>query len=242
VPILTTDFVGASGFVGAHILRILLDRGHTVLASVRSQTKADQIRHGYPGVPSSTLDSVVVEDITLEHAYDEALSTTPPVEVVVHAASPLNLNADLANVERDVLRPAILGTTRLLDAVHAHGSSVRRVVSASLGQNSACHRNEGLESVLIPRLLCSGHHIVGDHHYEACRLEVSLLGFRLELLDRRANSFQRKSRLCWFVRALDPPEDHNDQIDSRTMVSQVARLPPREQSGLFSRSASLASA
>lgn len=96
------------------------------MASVRSKAKADQIRRGYPEVPSSRLDFVVVDDFLREHAFRDALKTTPPFEAVIHTASPFHLQP--GSIDRDVLEPAILGTTRLLEAVQTHASSVRRVV------------------------------------------------------------------------------------------------------------------
>ncbi|WZH45492.1 ketoreductase [Fusarium acuminatum] len=110
-------------------LTVLLNRGHSVVASVRSQAKADQIRRGYPEVPLSRLDFVVVDDFIREHAFEEALTTTPPFEAVIHTASPFQLQP--GSIDRDVLEPAVLGTTRLLEAVQAHVPSVRRVVITS---------------------------------------------------------------------------------------------------------------
>ncbi|KAM0250773.1 hypothetical protein ACHAP5_001990 [Fusarium lateritium] len=126
---LTACPTGASGFIAAHILRILLDRGHSVVASVRSKAKADQIRRGYPEVPAPRLDFVIVEDFLGEHAFKDALTATPPFEAVIHTASPFSLQP--GDINRDVLGPAVLGTTRLLEAVQAYAPSVRRVVITS---------------------------------------------------------------------------------------------------------------
>jgi nucleoside-diphosphate-sugar epimerase len=41
---------GGSGFIAAHVLEVLLARGHSVVTTVRSQTKADAIRRAHPEI------------------------------------------------------------------------------------------------------------------------------------------------------------------------------------------------
>jgi len=121
---------GGSGFVSSHILKVLLDRGHSVVTTVRSQAKADDIRRTYFDVPPSRLGFAIVEDITRERAFDDAVVSDPPFEAVIHPASPFQLSS--GDVKRDFLDPAILGTTRLLEAVQAFAPTVTRVVGPTL--------------------------------------------------------------------------------------------------------------
>jgi nucleoside-diphosphate-sugar epimerase len=141
------------------------------VASVRSNAKAEQIRRGYSDVPSSRLDFVVVEDFSREHAFDEALKSTPPFEVVVHAASPFRLQAE--SIDRDVLKPAVLGTKRLLEAVKAHASSVTRVVGLSL-MESSLKWERGIDGVLISLAVSLGHHLVFLRRRQTSRIDVSI--------------------------------------------------------------------
>lgn len=108
---------GGSGFIASHVLRILLDRGHSVITTVRSQAKADHIKSTYFDVPSSRLDFVIVEDISAENAYDEVMKSAP-FEAVIHTASPFQLWGD--DIKKTFMDPAILGTTGLLEAVKAY--------------------------------------------------------------------------------------------------------------------------
>lgn len=154
------------------------------MASVRSNAKAEQIRRGYPDVPLSRLDFVVVEDFSREHAFDEALKSTPTFEVVVHAASPFRLQVE--SIARDVLEPAVLGTRRLLGAVQAHASSVTRVVGLSLTEPSLKGKR-WIDGMLIALVVSLGHHVVLFRRRQTSRFDISLFRCRLELCDRRSN-------------------------------------------------------
>jgi nucleoside-diphosphate-sugar epimerase len=59
-----TLLTGGSGFIAAHILDALLKRGHSVVTTVRSQEKAEQIKTSHPGVSKENLDFVIVPDIS----------------------------------------------------------------------------------------------------------------------------------------------------------------------------------
>jgi hypothetical protein len=59
-----TLLTGGSGFIAAHILDALLTRGHSVVATLRSQEKAEQIKTSHPGVSKESLDFVIVPDIS----------------------------------------------------------------------------------------------------------------------------------------------------------------------------------
>ncbi|KAH0836059.1 putative NADPH-dependent methylglyoxal reductase GRP2 [Fonsecaea pedrosoi] len=121
---------GGSGFIAAHVLDHLIQRGYSVVTTVRSPAKADQIRAAYPTVGTDRLDFAIVEDIAQENAFDAALtSSTPPFEAVIHTASPFHFN--VTDVQRDLLDPAIKGTTGLLKSIVKHAPTVKQVVITS---------------------------------------------------------------------------------------------------------------
>ncbi|PVH87941.1 dihydroflavonol-4-reductase [Cadophora sp. DSE1049] len=62
-------------------------------------------------------------------AFDEAVQSEPPLEAVVHTASPFHYNA--TDLKRDMIDPAIQGTTEVLRAIKAYAPSVKRVVITS---------------------------------------------------------------------------------------------------------------
>jgi nucleoside-diphosphate-sugar epimerase len=83
---------GGSGFIAAHVLDILLNRGHSVVTTVRSQAKADKIKQAHSSYKSDKLDFAIVEDIAQENAFDKAVVSDPPFEAVIHTASPFHFN------------------------------------------------------------------------------------------------------------------------------------------------------
>lgn len=119
---------GGSGFIAAHVLDILLERGHTVITSVRSQEKADAIKAAHPSVPESKLSFKIVKDIAVEGAFDEALKIDG-LDSVIHTASPFHFN--VTDTKKDLLDPAIIGTTGILKAIKKNAPSVKRVVITS---------------------------------------------------------------------------------------------------------------
>ncbi|EJD39335.1 NAD(P)-binding protein [Auricularia subglabra TFB-10046 SS5] len=120
---------GASGFVAAHILHALLERGLWVRCTVRSQAKAAAIAAQYPA-RASQLDFAIVPDIAAPGAFDGAVVADLALEYVVHTASPFHWN--VADPEREFLEPAVQGTRGLLESIKkAAPSTVKRVVLTS---------------------------------------------------------------------------------------------------------------
>lgn len=54
---------GGSGFIAAHCLDVLLEHGHSVVTTVRSQAKAQKIKEAHPKYATDKLDFAIVEDI-----------------------------------------------------------------------------------------------------------------------------------------------------------------------------------
>ncbi|KAG0647827.1 Ketoreductase azaE [Hyphodiscus hymeniophilus] len=119
---------GGSGFIAAHVLDILLEHGHTVITTVRSQEKADKIKDAHPKTPGSQLSFRIVPDIAVEGAFDEAVKI-PGLDAVIHTASPFHFN--VTDTKKDLLDPAIIGTTGVLKAIKKNAPSVKHVVITS---------------------------------------------------------------------------------------------------------------
>jgi nucleoside-diphosphate-sugar epimerase len=119
---------GGNGFIGAHILEQLLAKGFYVRSVVRSQAKADQVRASHPNA-GSKLDFSIVPDITSAGAFNEAVKSTPPLDTIIHTASPFLYKAASDNL--DFIKPAVLGTTEILKATQSFAPEVKRVIVTS---------------------------------------------------------------------------------------------------------------
>jgi len=75
------------------------------------------------------LSYVIVEDIAQEGAFEDAVKSDPPFDAVLHTASPFHFN--VTDPKKDLLDPAINGTTGILKSIKAHAPSVKRVAVTS---------------------------------------------------------------------------------------------------------------
>lgn len=118
----TVLITGASSFVGAHVLEQFLSEGTPVRAVARSQSSADRILKVNDKY-ASLLSFAIVPDITAPGAFDAAVKD---VEGVIHIASPFTVN--IKDNEKDLLIPAIEGTTQILESTYKYAPQVKRVV------------------------------------------------------------------------------------------------------------------
>jgi nucleoside-diphosphate-sugar epimerase len=123
---------GANGYIASHIHTQLLSSSttHSVRAVVRSQSKADAIAAQFPDVPKSRLDYAIVADMTIPGAFDAALTSNPPFDIVMHTASPFVFAA--ATTAQDFFEPAIKGTMEILFGIQRVAKdTVKRVIITS---------------------------------------------------------------------------------------------------------------
>lgn len=116
---------GASGYIASHVLDILLKRGYAVRGTVRSQKKADFIINKYPQYKDK-LDFVIVEDIANEGAFEGALDG---ISGIFHLASPFHFKIN--DNKKDMLDPAIKGTTGILETALKFPSVKRVIITSS---------------------------------------------------------------------------------------------------------------
>lgn len=120
---------------------------------MRSEAKQKGIEAVYPdAVKSKQLEFAIVEDIAVPHAHDKAVVADPPLDYVLHTASPFHMN--IQDPKKDMLDPAVNGTRGLLESVKQHAPSVKRVVITSRCASWSCvtmkSHNHSFASILNP--------------------------------------------------------------------------------------------
>jgi nucleoside-diphosphate-sugar epimerase len=120
-PVVVT---GASGFVGSHIVKELLDHGYRVRGTVRSPDRVRSEGH-LTGLTGSERLELVAADLNEAGSYDQAMDG---VEYLIHTASPYVVS--VSDPKRDLIDPAVLGAASVLESAGAAGS-VRRIIVTS---------------------------------------------------------------------------------------------------------------
>lgn len=123
---------GGTGHVGFRTLVTALQLGYSVRAAVRSESKKQQILSAQSVKslnPGPRLTFVIVPDLTVDGAYDEAVQDAA---YIIHLASPIPLKGEIKaeDFQSALIDPAISGTLSVLKAA-AKAKSVRRVVITS---------------------------------------------------------------------------------------------------------------
>ncbi|EES01690.2 hypothetical protein BDA96_03G369400 [Sorghum bicolor] len=116
---------GGSGFIGSWLVRLLLDRGYTVHATVKNLQDEGETKHLQALDGADTRLRLFQMDLL-----DPASSMRPAIEGargVFHLASPLTLHTE--DPEKELLEPALKGTLSVLRA--AKDCGVHRVVLMS---------------------------------------------------------------------------------------------------------------
>lgn len=117
---------GASGYLGGHVVREMLDSGYRVRGTVRSLSKPNKVDHlRQLSEEFGGRLELVEADLERDEGWDAAVAGCTFVE---HVASPFP--AATPEHEDELVRPAVDGTLRVLRAA-ANAGTVRRVVLTS---------------------------------------------------------------------------------------------------------------
>lgn len=123
-PILVT---GATGYIAGWVIKGLLEQGHTVHATVRDLNKKTSFQHlEQIAEKSSGKLQFFQANLLDEGSFDTAMQGC---EVVIHMASPF-LVTNFKDPIKDLIDPAVKGTTNVLNSVN-RTESVQRVVLTS---------------------------------------------------------------------------------------------------------------
>lgn len=114
---------GASGFIATQLCHDLVERGYTVVGTVRSPEKGDYL---VKLLGCDKFSYVIVADNEAAGAFDEAVKGD--FDAVAHTSSPFHGNAD---DPQEIIGPAVKGTVSVLEAVQKYAPTVKRIVVTS---------------------------------------------------------------------------------------------------------------
>lgn len=120
---------GASGYIAKHLVLRLLNAGHKVRGSVRSEARGEEIRADLtPHLDDADKALARLDFVALDLGHDAGWDAAMDgIDVVMHTASPFPMVQP--KDEQDTIRPAVDGALRALRAAKAAG--VKRVILTS---------------------------------------------------------------------------------------------------------------
>ena len=126
---------GASGFIAGHCVRELLEHGYMVRGTVRSLKDPEKTAHlrALAARVGGTLD-LVEADLGSDAGWKDAVAGCAYVQ---HVASPFPAAAP--KDEMDLIRPAVDGTKRVLNACAESGTVKRVVLTSSVAAVASGH-------------------------------------------------------------------------------------------------------
>ena len=136
----TVLVTGGTGYVAGWCILRLLEAGYTVRTTVRSISKADQLRRALPDkLATSHQLSFRVADLTADAGWIE---TMQGCDYVLHVASPLGITH--SNKPEELITTAVDGTLRVIKA--AADTHVKRVVMTSAANTASptSYKQEGV--------------------------------------------------------------------------------------------------
>ncbi|KAI3796456.1 hypothetical protein L1987_39127 [Smallanthus sonchifolius] len=116
---------GASGYIASWLVKLLLDRGYTVHATIRSLDDPNKTQHLLALDGAKERLSLFEANLTVEGSFDSAVNGCV---CVFHTASPVQFSVD--DPQAQLLDPAVKGTLNVLKSA-AKVQSIKRVVLTS---------------------------------------------------------------------------------------------------------------
>ncbi|CAA3032556.1 cinnamoyl- reductase 1-like [Olea europaea subsp. europaea] len=118
---------GASGYIASWLVKLLLDRGYTVKATVRNLSDPRKVEHLMALEGAKERLHLFEANLTDEGSFDSAIDGC---ECVFHTASPVFLS--VTDPQAELLEPAIKGTLNVLKSCTKVPSVKRVVITSSM--------------------------------------------------------------------------------------------------------------
>ncbi|KAL0380105.1 UNVERIFIED_CONTAM: Tetraketide alpha-pyrone reductase 1, partial [Sesamum angustifolium] len=134
---------GASGFIASWLVKLLLERGYTVKATVRNLNDPKKVAHLKALEGAEERLHLVQADLIEDGSFD---SVVDGCEGVFHTASPVFFST--SDPQAELIEPAVKGTLNILRACSKVTSVRRVVVTSSMASVSFNDKPKGPDVVI----------------------------------------------------------------------------------------------
>ncbi|EPS61593.1 dihydroflavonol 4-reductase, partial [Genlisea aurea] len=118
----TVCVTGASGFIGSWLVKLLLERGYVVRATVRDPEDLKKVKHLIELPGAETNLTLWKADLNVAGSFDDAVSGCGGV---FHLATPMDFESD--DPENEVIRPTVEGMLNVIRSC-AKAKTVKKLV------------------------------------------------------------------------------------------------------------------
>ncbi|KAF3607925.1 hypothetical protein DY000_02046533 [Brassica cretica] len=132
---------GGTSFIASHVVKALLDLGHSVRTTVRDSSDEEKVRFLWELKGAKERLKIFEADLTVEGSFDEAVKG---VDGVFHIASRVTVCLDNNDLEKLVDRD-INGTRNLMNSCEKSRNTVKRIVLTS-SSTSVRYRYDATEA------------------------------------------------------------------------------------------------
>eukprot|EP00877_Chromochloris_zofingiensis_P001340 jgi/Chrzof1/11206/Cz05g28010.t1 len=125
----TAVVTGASGYIATELVKQLLEKGYNVRGTVRSLASKEKVEHLQRLAEALPGNLELFEaDLLKEGSFDAAVEGAT---YVFHTASPYLSPDKIQDGMKEVVEPALGGTTNVFSSVAKHRDTIKRVVITS---------------------------------------------------------------------------------------------------------------
>ncbi|EGV66192.1 nucleoside-diphosphate-sugar epimerase [Yamadazyma tenuis] len=117
---------GASGFLGGHVVKQLLEKEFFVIATVRSEQAGKVLKSELANIDDFTYELVQLSD---KLSFDKVFIKHPNISKIIHTAAPFDFR--VPNLRKDVIEATVEGTRNLLASTLENAPNVTHIVNTS---------------------------------------------------------------------------------------------------------------